>query len=123
MKNKTCRYLLIAVFLMALIGLSSLHATADTVSWQPGDDIEPIPSYAPDKGLDCDDIALYTYLYLINIGQSPVIKWGKAGTVYHYWIIAGDYAYDYGYPFTDRWYFTQGTQISYHDLLMGALRD
>ena len=122
MKNRKCWYLLIAVLIALVAGLSSIHATADTIApWQPGDDIEPIPSYG--KGFDCDDITLYTYLYLINIGQSPVIKWGKAGTVYHYWIIAGDYAYDYGYPFKDRWYFTQGTQISYHDLLMGALRD
>jgi len=96
------------------------------IGWQIGEEIIPYP---PTFG-DCDDVALYSYLYLhglqkdidikIMIGKNP---WSPKQC--HVWIDVSDnqshYVYDYGFPVNPEEY--KGREISYTALLNHARAD
>jgi len=92
--------------------------------WEIGDMIEPEPIRT--GSLDCEDAALFTYLYLTYKGYDVEGMFGslsKGSSYDHVWVLAeGEYAYDAGYCiFDDR--YKDGVKLTYKHLLQEALRD
>ena len=112
-----------------LAGAPAGASTDNKTVWQPGDTIEPMPIYSMKPKLDCDDSAIYMYLWLTSVGYQAKIIWGnleKTGEWEgnHYWVIAvsdngTEYPYDFGYYLPDEQHF-EGRVVSYKSLLYWA---
>ncbi len=113
----------------------------EKATFRLGKDMLTLPKQSPK--FDCDDSALYMYLYFINLGYDVQIMTGNLDldneTFYqsnHVWVWAndgttGDLAYDWGKfcgyfnynePHEQQQYY-YGYVLSYRDLLKDALRD
>lgn len=99
--------------------------------WQIGDTIVPSPLYG--QRLDCDDAALFDYIWLKSMGFEVQIAYGNLNTTgenyntsNHYWVVATDngtsYPYDMGYCIQDDQHY-EFIKTSYQDLLRAALKD
>jgi hypothetical protein len=127
---------LIATVLLAPHVIRGADTRLPVYYWQIGDVISPLPSYNPQKNLDCDDITLYTYYWLTNYGYGVdklVIMYGSLDTTGetqwqsdHYWVnvYSGDqiYSYDLGYCFQDEQHL-EGYEVPLKQLLQEATRD
>ena len=86
--------------------------------WQLGDDIIPCPFPARDRpALDCDDVSIYSYLFMrfmnydVEFAYGNLEKTGESNSQSnHYWVVATDntgkrYPYDWGYYCQDEQHF------------------
>ena len=93
------------------------------INWELGEEILPYPYFG--KWFDCDDIVMYSFLYLKAMNRDLDIKICKG--VYlphprsqHVWLLVSDNAttlvYDYGIPIQNIWLY-KGREISYGQLI------
>lgn len=98
------------------------------IGWQLGDDIVPYPGIK--KWADCDDAALYSYLYLTFLNRGYDIKiykgtcWGQ--TYQHVWLLVTEnntsYVYDWGISCTEGEAY-KGRRITYKQLVNYVYND
>jgi len=100
----------------------------DTATFHLGGNMLVMPKQSSE--FDCDDGALYMYLYFANLGYEVKIIAGNLDLVNeswretnHVWVIVmsdGDsYPYDWGYHLPDEQHF-EGYPVTYHELLKAA---
>ncbi len=116
----------------AKISLTSAKYKLEEATFELGEDMLTLPE--PSQKFDCDDSALYMYLYFTNLGYDVRIVAGNLDldneTFYqcdHVWVwvddgIKRELSYDLGRLDNDEQH-SFGYIISYRDLLKEALRD
>ena len=131
---RTIIQITLTVCLLIVCLLASLACgviTQNEATFSLGDDMLTRPA---SQGFDCDDSALYMYLYFTALGYDVRIVKGnldKTGESYwetnHVWVWVGEngkgeIAYDWGRPYYDEQH-SWGYVISYKELLSFAKQD
>lgn len=117
---------------VAKFNLEVAKSKLEEATFELGEDMLTLPKQSPK--FDCDDSALYMYLYFTNLGYNVDILSGNLDLdnetfwqCNHIWVVVdsgikGYFPYDWGH-FNDDEQHYYGYIINYEDLLKSVLRD